>query len=177
MKKLVENIANFKLIENAVAEENNDSSDLTIQAIVAHSNVKNSNGFTLVDDALVFNREFYPFLFNHTDTDLLGKTKTHFDNKLNAYVSDISVYGDRQEIIRAINEGVYDSVSISYYLDEYSFDEDDDIIVTKATMKEISLVSVGADDEAKLISNELEQEKKAHVLAKNRLKEIKKNYE
>ena len=45
------------------------------------------------------------------------------------------------------------------------------------TIDEISLVSVGADPEAKLMNNELADERKAFIEAKNRLKEIKSYYE
>ena len=44
-------------------------------------------------------------------------------------------------------------------------------------MNEVSLVSVGADSDAKLIANELRQDKQAKQLAENKLKEIKAKYE
>ena len=82
------------------------------------------------------------------------------------------------DIIKAIKNGVYDSVSISYYITDYDFSEDEDaIVVHNALMNEVSLVSVGADSEAKLIANELREDKQAKQLAENKLKEIKAKYE
>ena len=81
-------------------------------------------------------------------------------------------------VIKAIKNGVYDSVSISYYITDYDFSEDDDaIVVQRALMNEVSLVSVGADSEAKLIANELREDKQAKQLAENKLKELKAKYE
>lgn len=170
--KLVENIAKVELIEN-------ESGDKSIRAIASYVHTKNNNDLYLDGDVIEFKREVYPFLFNHGKSadDFLGETRTHYDSELDAYVSDINVYDNRPEIIKAIENGVYDSVSISYYITEYSFGDEDEIIVKHAIMNEVSLVSVGADPEAKLMNNELANERKAFIEAKNRLKEIKSYYE
>ena len=176
MKKLINNVATLKLATNEVTE--NENGDYQIKAVVAHTEIINDNGIILDGDVIEFQRETYPFLFNHQGTDLLGEVKTAFDAEQKAYVSEITVYSTKQDIIKAIKNGVYDSVSISYYIDEYVFSEEDDaIVVQHALMNEVSLVSVGADSDAKLIANELRQDKQAKQLAENKLKELKAKYE
>ena len=176
MKKLINNVAALKLATNEVTE--NENGDYQIKAVVAHANVVNDNGIILDGDVIEFQRETYPFLFNHKGTDLLGEVKTAYDTEQKAYVSEITVYSTKQDIIKAVKNGVYDSVSISYYITDYDFSEDDDaIVVQRATMNEVSLVSVGADSEAKLIANELKEDKQAKQLAENKLKELKAKYE
>ena len=176
MKKLINNTVHLTLNENEATEQENG--DYKIKAVVAHTQIVNDNGLILDGDVIEFQRETYPFLFNHTANDLLGEVKTTFDAEQKAYISEITIYSTKEDIIKAIKNGVYDSVSISYYIDEYVFSEDDDAIVVKhAIMNEVSLVSVGADSEAKLIANELRQDKQAKQLIENKLKEIKAKYE
>ena len=175
MKKLINNVATLKLATNEVTE--NENGDYQIKAVVAHANVVNDNGFILDGDVIEFQRETYPFLFNHQGTDLLGEVKTAYDAEQKAYISEITVYATKADIIKAIKNGVYDSVSISYYIDEYNFNDDDAIVIKHAIMNEVSLVSVGADSDAKLIANELREDKQAKQLAENKLKELKAKYE
>lgn len=175
MKKLINNTVHLQLAENEVTEQENG--DYKIKAVVAHANVVNDNDLILDGDVIEFKRETYPFLFNHTANDLLGEVKTAYDAEQKAYISEITVYSTKQDIIKAIKNGVYDSVSISYYIDEYNFDDDDAIVIKHAIMNEVSLVSVGADSDAKLIANELREDKQAKQLAENKLKEIKAKYE
>ena len=175
MKKLINNTVHLALNENEATEQENG--DYKIKAVVAHTETVNDNGIILDGDVIEFQRETYPFLFNHTANDLLGEVKTTFDTEQKAYVSEITVYATKADIIKAIKNGVYDSVSISYYIDEYNFNDDDAIVVKHALMNELSLVSVGADSEAKLIANELREDKQAKQLAENKLKEIKAKYE
>lgn len=175
MKKLINNTVHLALNENEATEQENG--DYKIKAVVAHTETVNDNGLILDGDVIEFQRETYPFLFNHTANDLLGEVKTTFDTEQKAYISEITVYSTKEDIIKAIKNGVYDSVSISYYIDEYNFNDDDAIVVKHALMNELSLVSVGADSEAKLIANELREDKQAKQLAENKLKEIKAKYE
>ena len=176
MKKLINNTVHLQLAENEATEQENG--DYKIKAVVAHANVVNDNGLILDGDVIEFQRETYPFLFNHTANDLLGEVKTTFDAEQKAYISEITIYATKQDIIKAIKNGVYDSVSISYYITDYDFIEDDDaIVVQRALMNVVSLVSVGADSEAKLIANELREDKQAKQLAENKLKELKAKYE
>ena len=176
MKKLINNVATLKLATNEVTE--NENGDYQIKAVVAHAGIINDDGIILDGDVIEFQRETYPFLFNHESSNLLGEVKTTFDAEQKAYISEITIYSTKEDIIKAIKNGVYDSVSISYYITDYDFSEDEDaIVVHNALMNEVSLVSVGADSEAKLIANELREDKQAKQLAENKLKEIKAKYE
>lgn len=176
MKKLINNTVHLALNENEATEQENG--DYKIKAVVAHTETVNDNGLILDGDVIEFQRETYPFLFNHESSNLLGEVKTTFDAEQQAYISEITIYSTKADIIKAIKNGVYDSVSISYYITDYDFSEDDDaIVVHHALMNEVSLVSVGADSEAKLIANELKQDKQAKILADNKLKELKAKYE
>lgn len=176
MKKLINNTVHLALNENEATEQENG--DYKIKAVVAHTETVNDNGLILDGDVIEFQRETYPFLFNHTANDLLGEVKTTFDAEQKAYISEITIYSTKADIIKAIKNGVYDSVSISYYITDYDFSEDDDaIVVQRALMNEVSLVSVGADSDAKLIANELKEDKQAKQLAENKLKELKAKYE
>ena len=173
-KKLVENITSLQLGKNDLSES---EGDFKFNAIVAHADIVNDNGFILDGDVIEFEREKYPFLFNHSDNELLGEVRTHFDDTQRAYVSDITIYESKSDIIKAIKNGVYDSVSISYYFDEFNFGDNDELIVKHAIMCEVSLVSVGADRDAKIVANELKEKHRANILAENKLREIKKAYE
>ena len=176
MKKLINNTVHLQLAENEATEQENG--DYKIKAVVAHTETVNDNGLILDGDVIEFQRETYPFLFNHESSNLLGEVKTAFDAEQQAYISEITIYSTKADIIKAVKNGVYDSVSISYYIDEYVFNEEDDAIVVKhAIMNEVSLVSVGADSDAKLIANELREDKQAKQLAENKLKELKAKYE
>ena len=176
MKKLINNTVHLQLAENEVTEQENG--DYKIKAVVAHAGIINDNGIILDGDVIEFQRETYPFLFNHQGTDLLGEVRTAYDAEQKAYISEITVYSTKEDIIKAVKNGVYDSVSISYYITDYDFSEDEDgIIVQRAIMNEVSLVSVGADSDAKLIANELRADKQAKQLAENKLKELKAKYE
>ena len=175
MKKLINNTVHLALNENEATEQENG--DYKIKAVVAHTETVNDNGLILDGDVIEFQRETYPFLFNHESSNLLGEVKTTFDAEQQAYISEITVYSTKQDIIKAIKNGVYDSVSISYYIDEYNFNDDDAIVIKHAIMNEVSLVSVGADSDAKLIANELKEDKQAKQLAENKLKELKAKYE
>ena len=77
MKKLINNVATLKLATNEVSE--NENGDYQIKAVVAHTETVNDNGIILDGDVIEFQRETYPFLFNHKGTDLLGEVKTTFD--------------------------------------------------------------------------------------------------
>jgi hypothetical protein len=71
---------------------------------------------------------------------LLGEVKTAFDAEQKAYISEITVYSTKARHYQSIKNGVYDSVSISYYITDYDFSEDDDaIVVQHALMNEVSL--------------------------------------
>lgn len=166
--KLIHNSAKIEVVDNA------------IRAVGSKVGTVNRNGMKLLPDSLVFDRERYPFLFEHGDnaTDVIGDTHTEYDPEREAYMTEIEVYEENAVIARAVKNGAYDAISIAYYLDEYHFEDDGDtIVVEKAYFKEVSLVSVPADPEAKFVNNglsdEVEKERQLFVLEQNNLKEFK----
>lgn len=173
-KKLVENITSLQLGKNDLSES---EGDFKFNAIVAHADIVNDNGFILDGNVIEFEREIYPFLFNHSDTELLGEVRTEFDESQRAYISEITIYESNSDLIKAIKNGVYNSVSIAYYFDEFTVNDNDELVIKHAIMCEVSLVSVGADRDAKIVANELKEEHRATILAENKLREIKKAYE
>lgn len=171
LKKLIKNSAKIEIKENK------------LMAIASEVGTLNLNGMILEPESLKFSRETYPLLFEHGDSasDVIGDAKTYYDAERNAYVSEFEVYEENPSIYKAVQNGAYDSVSVSYYLDDYEFvNGGEDILVKSAIFKEISLVSVPADPNAKFIDNSIEEERAAFKLAENELKELKEikaNYE
>ena len=175
MKKL-------KLIKNSVSLEITNEPETgkkTIRTISAEVGVKNRNDMILEPDSLEFDRERYPFLYNHGEqaSEVIGDVATHYDPELNAYVSEFEVYDTAPNIKKAIENGAFKNVSVAYYVTDYDFSEEDGAMIVKnAVFKEVSLVSVPADPNAKFIQNglseELEAERKEFLAKKNAMKEI-----
>ena len=174
----------LKLINNTAKIVVNELEDgkKTFSAVAAYVDIINKNGYQLAGDVVKMEREVYPFLFNHGSSaqDVIGDVKTHYDSELNAYVSEINMYDTNPAITKALENGAYDSVSISYYVNEYTFGDEDQLVIHNATMNEVSLVSVGADPNAKIFSNGMSdelnnaiEEHKAEKQKAAKIKEIK----
>lgn len=173
--KLVENTAKIDLKENELGEKE-------IVVIAAHSYETNDNGLYLDGDVVEMKREVYPFLFNHgkSAADVIGDIRVSYDNDLKLYKGKVNMYDTNPAIVKAMENGAYDSVSISYYVNECDWDDEKGVVVTAATMNEVSLVSVGADPNAKMFKNGMNDEManaieeiKAENARKERIKEIK----
>lgn len=171
----------MKLIKNDISLEihNEPETDKTvITAIAADVGVKNRNDMILTPNSLSFDRERYPFLYNHGEaaSEVIGDVATHYDEARNAYVSEFEVYDTAPNIKKAIENGAFKNVSVAYYVTDYDFDDDGAMVVKNAVFKEVSLVSVPADPNAKFIQNglseELLAERKAYFESKNAMKEI-----
>ena len=170
----------LKLVQNSVKLEVNalEEGNKNIRVVVAEVGKVNRNNMLLPGDVIEMSRNSYPFLFNHNERaeDVLGDVKISFDPELNAYVGDVNVYDSHPNIRKAIDNGAFDSVSVSYYVTDYEFGEEDEVIVKNAIMNEVSLVSVGADPNAKVM-NAFDEELKERMTIKKRIKEIKANNE
>lgn len=171
----------MKLIKNSVSLEIHnaeDSDKKVITTVAAEIGVKNRNDMILQPNSLEFDRERYPFLYNHGEqaSEVIGDVVTKYDESLNAYVSEFEVYDTAPNIKKAIENGAFKNVSVAYYVTDYEFDEEGAMIVKNAVFKEVSLVSVPADPNAKFIQNglseELEAERKQFLAKKNAMKEI-----
>lgn len=177
--KLINNTA--KIVVNELEDGNK-----SFKAVSAYVDIINKNGYQLAGDVVQFEREVYPFLFNHgsSASDIIGDVRTVFDPEENAYVSEINLYDTNPAITKAIENGAYDSVSISYYVNEYTFGDEDQLVIHSATMNEVSLVSVGADPNAKIFKNGVSDElnnaiekHKAEKVKAAKIKEIKERNE
>lgn len=183
----------MKLVKNSAKITVNKLEDgkITFGAVMAHVNKTNDNGFYLNGDVVKFEREKYPFVYHHnldSVADYLGYVECSYNEITGTYEAKITVSSTKPEIIEAIELGVYDSVSISYYVDAYEWGDNYELVVNEATMCELSLVSVGADPDAKLFTNglsdEFQTEREKHMQQvkepkenKKELMEFKKKYE
>lgn len=171
----------MKLVKNSICLEvrNEPETDVKlITAVASEVGVKNRNGMILTPNSLEFDRERYPLLYNHGEaaSEVIGDVKTYYDEKSNSYLSEFQVYDTAPNIKKAIENGAFKNVSMAYYVTDYEFTEEGAMLVKNAVFKEVSLVSVPADPNAKIIENslseELEAEKRNFLLKLNAQKEI-----
>lgn len=126
-----------------------------IAVVYAHTDEVNDNGLKLNADSLIVTREKYPLLYEHSDNNIdnvVGYVET--DGKPNEngeFVGYITFYDtpNGQHARQLWTDGVLEELSVSYFVEEAekidSLDNDYYLNILKATLKEISLVSVGAD--------------------------------
>lgn len=126
-----------------------------IAVVYAHTDEVNDNGLKLNADSLTVTREKYPLLYEHSDNSIdnvVGYVET--DGKPNEngeFVGYITFYDtpNGQHARQLWTDGVLEELSVSYFVEEAekidSLDNDYYLNILKATLKEISLVSVGAD--------------------------------
>ena len=126
-----------------------------IAVVYAHADEVNDNGLKLNADSLIVTREKYPLLYEHSDNSIdnvVGYVET--DGKPNEngeFVGYITFYNtpNGQHARQLWEDGVLDELSVAYFVEEAekidSLDNDYYLNILKATLKEISLVSVGAD--------------------------------
>lgn len=126
-----------------------------IAVVYAHTDEVNDNGLKLNADSLIVTREKYPLLYEHSDNSIdnvVGYVET--DGKPNEngeFVGYITFYDtpNGQHARQLWADGVLEELSVAYFVEEAekidSLDNDYYLNILKATLKEISLVSVGAD--------------------------------
>ena len=126
-----------------------------IAVVYAHTDKVNDNGLKLNADSLIVTRDKYPLLYEHSDNNIdnvVGYVET--DGKPNEngeFVGYITFYDtpNGQHARQLWTDGVLEELSVSYFVEEAekidSLDNDYYLNILKATLKEISLVSVGAD--------------------------------
>lgn len=126
-----------------------------IAVVYAHVDEVNDNGLKLNADSLIVTREKYPLLYEHSDNSIdnvVGYVET--DGKPNdkgEFVGYVTFYDtpNGQHARQLWTDGVLEELSVAYFVEEAekidSLDNDYYLNILKATLKEISLVSVGAD--------------------------------
>lgn len=179
--KLIQNSGKISVIENALDD---GTKEKTLEVVMANVGTTNDNGFELSGDVIEFNRDAYPLMLEHGHglPIPVGLARNlHYDATENKYKANISIYDSQPEVKQSVENGAYTDVSIAYLVTEYSFGDKDQIIVNNATMKELSIVQIGADSEAKIfkngLSDELNDEIQQHKANKEKLQEIKSKYE
>lgn len=126
-----------------------------IAVVYAHTDEVNDNGLKLNADSLVVTRDKYPLLYEHSDNSIdnvVGYVETNGKpNEKGEFVGYITFYDtpNGQHARQLWEDGVLDELSVAYFVEEAekidSLDNDYYLNILKATLKEISLVSVGAD--------------------------------
>lgn len=178
--KLVKNSAKIELVEN-------EDGSIRKLAVGSEVGVKNRNDMILQPNSLEFNSDRHLLLYNHGESsnEIVGDATTYYDETRNQYLTDFIVYDTNPAVKKAVENGALTHVSVAYYLTDYDFDEEGGIIVNKALLKEVSLVSVPADPNASFIENsvsdELLKERKAYLNSlkedEKKIKEILAQYE
>ena len=138
------------LIHNA----NNDKKD-GIDVVYAHIAVVNDNGFSLRENSITTTRERYPLLFEHSDLrveDVVGYIETDAKpNEKGEFIGTMYFYNTEQgqHAKQLWLDEVINELSVSYYLDEFDVVDDGTgnvfLDVKNCILKEVSIVSVGAD--------------------------------
>ena len=135
-----------------------------VTVVYAHVDVVNNNGLKLNSDSIEVTREKYPVLVEHSDSrveDVVAYITT--DGKPNEngeFVGVIHFYNTEQgkHAAQLWADGVYNELSVSYYIQDYEVIDDLDggeyINVKSALLKEVSIVSVGADRDTHEIKTE-----------------------
>ena len=126
-----------------------------VTVVYAHVDVVNNNGLKLNSDSIEVTREKYPVLVEHSDArveDVVAYITTDGKpNESGEFVGVIHFYNTEQgkHAAQLWADGVYNELSVSYYIQDYEVIDDLDggeyINVKSALLKEVSIVSVGAD--------------------------------
>lgn len=135
-----------------------------VTVVYAHVDVVNNNGLKLNSDSIEVTREKYPVLVEHSDArveDVVAYITTDGKpNEQGEFVGVIHFYNTEQgkHAAQLWADGVFNELSVSYYIQDYEIIDDldggDYINVIRALLKEVSIVSVGADRDTHEIETE-----------------------
>lgn len=135
-----------------------------VTVVFAHVGVVNNNGLKLNNDSIEVTRKKYPVLVEHSDSrveDVVAYITTDGKpNEQGEFVGVIHFYNTEQgkHAAQLWADGVYNELSVSYYIQDYEIIDDLDggeyINVKSALLKEVSIVSVGADRDTHEIKTE-----------------------
>ena len=118
--KLITNSAEIKVTEN-------EDGSKSFQGIGSEVGVENRNGIILTPNCIEFARERYPLLYEHGagSSEVIGDAKVYYDLASNKYLTDFTLYDNAPNINKAVENGAFDSLSIAYYITDYTFDDND----------------------------------------------------
>lgn len=158
---LVDERNNVITVGDLVKNSAGDSVGKSYRVVYAHVDEVNDNKLQLTADSIQTTRDRYPVLVEHADNrveDVVGYITTDGKpNEAGEFVGDITFYSNTPQAQHAEQlwrDGVITELSVSYYIKDYDVMDDGEYVrVNSAILKEVSLVSVGADRHTGEISN------------------------
>ena len=150
---LIDDRENVITVGDLVRNSAGDNVPKSYRVVYAHVDEVNDNKLQLTADSIQTTRDRYPVLVEHADNrveDVVGYITTNGKpNEAGEFVGDITFYTNTPQAQHAEQlwrDGVINELSVSYYIKDYDVMEDGEYVrVNSAILKEVSLVSVGAD--------------------------------
>lgn len=150
---LIDERENVITVGDLVRNSAGDNAPKSYRVVYAHVDEVNDNKLQLTADSIQTTRDRYPVLVEHADNrveDVVGYITTNGKpNEAGEFVGEITFYGttpQAQHAEQLWRDGVINELSVSYYIKDYDVMEDGEYVrVNSAILKEVSLVSVGAD--------------------------------
>ena len=158
---LIDERENVITVGDLVRNSAGDNAPKSYRVVYAHVDEVNDNKLQLTANSIQTTRDRYPVLVEHADNrveDVVGYITTNGKpNEAGEFVGEITFYGttpQAQHAEQLWRDGVINELSVSYYIKDYDVMDDGDYVrVNSAILKEVSLVSVGADRHTGEVSN------------------------
>lgn len=158
---LIDDRENVITVGDLVRNSAGDNAPKSYRVVYAHVDEVNDNKLQLTANSIQTTRDRYPVLVEHADNrveDVVGYITTDGKpNEAGEFVGEITFYGttpQAQHAEQLWRDGVINELSVSYYIKDYDVMDDGDYVrVNSAILKEVSLVSVGADRHTGEVSN------------------------
>lgn len=158
---LIDERENVITVGDLVRNSAGDNAPKSYRVVYAHVDEVNDNKLQLTAESIQTTRDRYPVLVEHADNrveDVVGYIVTNGKpNEAGEFVGEITFYGTTPQARHAEQlwrDGVINELSVSYYIKDYDVMEDGEYVrVNSAILKEVSLVSVGADRHTGEVSN------------------------
>lgn len=158
---LIDERENVITVGDLVRNSAGDNAPKSYRVVYAHVDEVNDNKLQLTADSIQTTRDRYPVLVEHADNrveDVVGYIETNGKpNEAGEFVGEITFYTNTPQAQHAEQlwrDGVINELSVSYYIKDYDVMEDGEYVrVNSAILKEVSLVSVGADRHTGEVSN------------------------
>nr|DAS93938.1 MAG TPA: prohead protease [Caudoviricetes sp.] len=158
---LIDERENVITVGDLVRNSAGDNAPKSYRVVYAHVDEVNDNKLQLTANSIQTTRDRYPVLVEHADNrveDVIGYITTDGKpNEAGEFVGEITFYDttpQAQHAEQLWRDGVINELSVSYYIKDYDVMDDGDYVrVNSAILKEVSLVSVGADRHTGEVSN------------------------
>lgn len=158
---LIDDRENVITVGDLVRNSAGDNAPKSYRVVYAHVDEVNDNKLQLTANSIQTTRDRYPVLVEHADNrveDVVGYITTNGKpNEAGEFVGEITFYDttpQAQHAEQLWRDGVINELSVSYYIKDYDVMDDGEYVrVNSAILKEVSLVSVGADRHTGEVSN------------------------